>query len=114
MPHTGNITIRDKYFQPHKTAIINVYFYDTKQCDLYVMNFRWNAEIQEGIYAMLEMLVDLVTTRLERDPVPCGLLNRLALVSQNNIRIRQHFLTKHITGKRGLSIILFLIFLLIL
>ena len=43
--------------------------------------FRWNAEIQEGIYAMLEMLVDLVTTRLERDPVPCGLLDTLALVS---------------------------------
>ena len=30
---------------------------------------------------MLEMLVDLVTTRLERDPVPCGLLDTLALVS---------------------------------
>ena len=43
--------------------------------------FRWNAEIQEGIYAMLEMLVDLVTTRLEREPVPCGLLATLALVS---------------------------------
>ena len=42
---------------------------------------RWNAEIQEGIYAMLEMLVDLVTTRLEREPVPCGLLATLALVS---------------------------------
>ena len=33
------------------------------------------------LYAMLEMLVDLVTTRLERDPVPCGLLATLALVS---------------------------------
>ena len=43
--------------------------------------YRWNAEIQEGIYAMLEMLVDLVATRLERDPVPCGLLATLALVS---------------------------------
>ena len=42
---------------------------------------RWNSEIQEGIYAMLEMLVDLVTTRLEREPVPCGLLSTLALVS---------------------------------
>ena len=30
---------------------------------------------------MLEMLVDLVTTRLEREPVPCGLLATLALVS---------------------------------
>ena len=35
---------------------------------------------------MLEMLVDLVTTRLERDPVPCGLLATLALVS--NILLR--------------------------
>ena len=34
-----------------------------------------------AIYAMLEMLVDLVATRLERDPVPCGLLATLALVS---------------------------------
>ena len=42
---------------------------------------RWNTEIQEGIYAMLEMLVDLVTTRLERDPVPCTLLTTLALVN---------------------------------
>jgi hypothetical protein len=49
----------------------------------YIITFRWNSEIQEGIYAMLEMLVDLVTTRLERDPVPCGLLATLALVSHS-------------------------------
>ena len=42
---------------------------------------RWNTEIQEGIYTMLEMLVDLVATRLESDPVPAGLLATLSLVS---------------------------------
>ena len=46
-----------------------------------ICNFRWNTEIQEGIYTMLEMLVDLVATRLESDPVPAGLLATLSLVS---------------------------------
>ena len=46
-----------------------------------VCNCRWNTEIQEGIYTMLEMLVDLVATRLESDPVPVGLLATLSLVS---------------------------------
>jgi len=55
---------------------------------LCIIHFRWNSEIQEGIYAMLEMLVDLVTTRLERDPVPCSLLATLALVSQYSYQTR--------------------------
>ena len=46
-----------------------------------ICNCRWNTEIQEGIYTMLEMLVDLVATRLESDPVPAGLLATLSLVS---------------------------------
>ena len=47
----------------------------------FICNCRWNTEIQEGIYTMLEMLVDLVATRLESDPVPSGLLATLSLVS---------------------------------
>ena len=54
---------------------------ESKPLNIYFVMLRWNSEIQEGIYAMLEMLVDLVTTRLEREPVPCGLLSTLALVS---------------------------------
>ena len=43
---------------------------------------RWNAETQEGIYLMSEMLVELVTTRMEYDPVPTKLLiDTLSLVS---------------------------------
>ena len=45
-----------------------------------IFNYRWNTEIQEGIYTMLEMLVDLVAPRLESDPVPSGLLATLSLV----------------------------------
>jgi hypothetical protein len=41
---------------------------------------RWQAEIQEGIYNMLELYIDLVITRLQHDPVPISLLNILATV----------------------------------
>ena len=34
--------------------------------------------MQEGIYIMLDLFIDLVTTRLDTDPVPVGLLNILS------------------------------------
>jgi ubiquitin carboxyl-terminal hydrolase 9/24 len=40
---------------------------------------RWGREIQEGIYDMLQLFVDLVSTRLRYEPVPVELLNVLAL-----------------------------------
>ena len=42
---------------------------------------RWNAETQEGIYLMSEMLIEMVTTRMEYDPVPTKLMETIALVS---------------------------------
>ncbi len=41
---------------------------------------RWQAEIQEGIFNMLELFIDLVVTRLQHDPVPTQLLTILAMV----------------------------------
>jgi len=39
----------------------------------------WQTEIQEGILLMLELFLDLLTTRMQYDPVPCSMLNTLAL-----------------------------------
>jgi ubiquitin carboxyl-terminal hydrolase 9/24 len=36
---------------------------------------RWNTEIQEGIFNMLQLLVDLVAVRLQHLPVPKGLMD---------------------------------------
>lgn len=41
---------------------------------------RWMAEIQEGIRLMCELFIELLTTRLRYDPVPCQLLQTLALI----------------------------------
>ncbi len=41
---------------------------------------RWNLEIHEGIYDMLNLFVDLVVARLKTPPVPVGMLNILAMV----------------------------------
>eukprot|EP00090_Calanus_glacialis_P047045 TRINITY_DN9530_c0_g1_i3.p1 TRINITY_DN9530_c0_g1~~TRINITY_DN9530_c0_g1_i3.p1 ORF type:complete len:2633 (-),score=502.34 TRINITY_DN9530_c0_g1_i3:271-7929(-) len=41
---------------------------------------RWQTEIQEGILLMCELYIDLLTTRLQYDPVPCSMLNTLALI----------------------------------
>ena len=38
---------------------------------------RWQTEIQEGILLMCELYIDLLTTRLQYDPVPCSMLNTL-------------------------------------
>lgn len=42
---------------------------------------RWGLEIHEGIYNMLQMVVDLVAARLKYKPIPIELLELLALVS---------------------------------
>ena len=42
---------------------------------------RWGREIQDGIYDMLQLLIDLVATRVQHLPVPIDLLEILALVS---------------------------------
>lgn len=43
---------------------------------------RWGTDIQEGVYTMLQLLVDLVAARLLHKPVPIGLLNVLSMVSK--------------------------------
>ncbi|XP_077980970.1 ubiquitin carboxyl-terminal hydrolase 24-like [Glandiceps talaboti] len=40
---------------------------------------RWGSEIQDGIYYMLQLLIDLIATRLKHDPIPVGLLNILGM-----------------------------------
>ena len=42
---------------------------------------RWGPEIQDGVYHMLQLLIDLVATALQHDTVPVGLLNVLVMVS---------------------------------
>ena len=46
----------------------------------YHATHRWQTEIQEGILLMCELYKDLLTTRLQYDPVPCSMLNTLALI----------------------------------
>ena len=41
---------------------------------------RWQTEIQEGILLMCELYIDLLITRLQYDPIPCSMLNTLALI----------------------------------
>ena len=41
---------------------------------------RWGPEIQEGIYDMLQLFVELTAVRLRYEPVHCGLLHILAMV----------------------------------
>ncbi len=41
---------------------------------------RWGAEIQEGIYNMLQLTVDLIAARLKHKPVPVELLGVLTMV----------------------------------
>ena len=47
---------------------------------------RWGTDIQEGIYTMLQLLVDLVATRLQHQPVPVGLLGVLSTVSYGYVK----------------------------
>lgn len=42
--------------------------------------FSWPREIQCGIFDMVELLIDLVGTRIRHPPVPVALLNALAIV----------------------------------
>lgn len=49
---------------------------------------KWVAEIQEGIFNMLTLLVDLVVARLHHHPVSLVLMDTLNLV-----RVKYSFLT---------------------
>ncbi|XP_070563005.1 ubiquitin carboxyl-terminal hydrolase 24-like isoform X2 [Ptychodera flava] len=40
---------------------------------------RWGTDIQEGIYNMLQLLIDFIAARLKYDPAPIGLLGVLGL-----------------------------------
>ncbi|CAF1331847.1 unnamed protein product [Adineta steineri] len=46
--------------------------------------YSWPREIQHGIFDMIELLVDLVGTRIRHAPVPTTLLNILALTFDTN------------------------------
>lgn len=54
---------------------------------------RWQLEIQEGIYDMLQLFIDLILARIKTEPVPVGLLNILATVTSSirkyNAQLRQ-------------------------
>jgi len=41
---------------------------------------RWGIDIQEGIFDMLQLLIDLIATRLRYEPVPVDLLHVLSVV----------------------------------
>jgi len=45
---------------------------------------RWGIDIQEGIFDMLQLLIDLIATRLRYEPVPIDLLHVLAMVHLYN------------------------------
>jgi len=41
---------------------------------------RWGIDIQEGIFDMLQLLIDLIATRLRYEPVPVDMLHVLSMV----------------------------------
>ena len=41
---------------------------------------RWGSDIQEGVFDMMELMVDFVGARMAYEPVPVDLLDTLALV----------------------------------
>jgi hypothetical protein len=51
--------------------------------------YAWPREIQSGVFDMIELLVDLVGTRLHYTPVPITLLDTLAIVFDTNTTFSQ-------------------------
>ncbi|CAF1161817.1 unnamed protein product [Adineta ricciae] len=51
--------------------------------------FSWPRDVQVGIFDMIELLVDLVATRIRYAPVPITLLNVLALTFDTNTTFSQ-------------------------
>ncbi|XP_064624443.1 ubiquitin carboxyl-terminal hydrolase 24-like isoform X2 [Lineus longissimus] len=60
---------------------------------------RWGTDIQEGVYTMLQLLVDLVAARLLHKPVPIGLLNVLSMAFNPDTEF--HFKNKNRRGDRS-------------
>ena len=60
-------------------------------------------EIQEGIYDMLELFIDLVLARIKTEPVPVGLLNILATVMGKRLPA---CLWSYFGGLKNVSVIL--------
>ena len=62
---------------------------------------RWNAEIQRGIYNMLELFIDLLVCSLRHRPVPVAMLNQVFSLAcdleceWNNKNKMQHSEEKH-------------------
>ncbi|XP_022101626.1 ubiquitin carboxyl-terminal hydrolase 24-like isoform X2 [Acanthaster planci] len=56
---------------------------------------RWGAEIQEGIYNMLQLTVDLVAARLKHKPVPVDLLGVLTMVLNPETEFHYKNRSKH-------------------
>ena len=48
---------------------------------------RWGPEIQEGIYNMLQLLVDLVTAALQHETIPVNLMYVLAQVRKITVSL---------------------------
>ncbi|XP_038074652.1 ubiquitin carboxyl-terminal hydrolase 24-like isoform X2 [Patiria miniata] len=56
---------------------------------------RWGAEIQEGIYNMLQLTVDLIAARLKHKPVPVDLLGVLSMVLNPETEFHYKNRSKH-------------------
>jgi len=53
---------------------------------------RWGIDIQEGIFDMLQLLIDLIATRLRYEPVPVDLLHVLAMVYSDCLFVDSDYL----------------------
>ncbi|CAM4859019.1 unnamed protein product [Rotaria socialis] len=62
--------------------------------------FSWPREIQYGIFDMIELLVDIVGTRLRYPPVPVTLLNTLAITFDINTTFSQKHKDEQLPSRR--------------
>ncbi|CAF1334234.1 unnamed protein product [Rotaria sp. Silwood1] len=62
--------------------------------------FSWPREIQYGTFDMIELLIDLVGTRLRHPPVPTTLLNTLAITFDTNTTFSQKHKDEQLPTRR--------------
>lgn len=59
------------------------------QCSHHVNT--WHIEVQQGVFDMIELLIDLIAARLSYSPTPVKLLGALAIVfDQDSVFQRKH------------------------
>ncbi|CAF4794003.1 unnamed protein product, partial [Rotaria sp. Silwood2] len=62
--------------------------------------FSWPREVQYGTFDMIELLIDLVGTRLRYPPVPITLLNTLAITFDTNTTFSQKHKDEQLPTRR--------------